>query len=221
MALRVRNARQVKAIVETAPGVVFRNLYSAFVASGAEWELDMAQRFRAPTPQAKNDWTIPRSSSKTMLHTRSGRLRRSLRARATGKDLGSLRLRVVSAGTPYALLQEFGGKITPKKARYLTIPLRKNMTPAGNTRQSATRAIDTGAWFHESKAGNLYIVKSKRAGRKGKRHSKLTPLFKLVDEVKVPPRLKFFATWDKRAADRRRRMVRALNAALTEVQGRG
>ena len=55
-----------------------------------------------------------------VLTMRSGRLRRSIGFKLT--DKGVL---IGSFGVPYAAIHEFGGKINPKRRRFLTIPAEK------------------------------------------------------------------------------------------------
>ena len=70
----------------------------------------------------------------------------------------------------YAKIQEKGGKIRPKKAKMLTIPLPGIKGTAANYPNS---------FIIKSKKGNVLIVE--RKGKKG-----LKPLFVLKKEVKIP-----------------------------------
>lgn len=128
-------------------------------------------------------------------------------------------LRVFSAGVPYAKIQEFGGVVRPKKAKWLTIPLDANMTQAGVTKLSARRAIAKGAFFwrpgdeaNEGDASRLFI-----------RDPDGQLLFVLVKKVKIPKgRLGFFKTWRDKERSRINRHRRALRFAIADARaGKG
>lgn len=117
---------------------------------------------------------IIRNISGPILNTRSGQLRRSI----TGKAFkGKIAKSIVGSGilgrrpVKYAKIHEHGGKITPKKAQFLTIPL-------GGVKGKASNF--PGAFVIKSKQGNLLLVQKTGRGIK--------PLFLLRKEVNIPAR---------------------------------
>lgn len=89
----------------------------------------------------------------------------------------------------YADIHERGGVIKPKRGKYLTIPIGKSVTKAGQGKFSARDIMggftnyDETAVF-KSKKGNLIYW----GVRKLKKGVKLDPLFVLVRQVKIPAR---------------------------------
>lgn len=132
---------------------------------------------------------------RTRPYTRSRALANSARSEVFGQGLDS-RLRLSIGGNPNnpgARIQEYGGTVTPKSAKYLTIPLPANLTPAGRLRRSARDLLsdkETGAFFLRSKAGNLLIARDKNRGREGS-DPNLEFLFVLKKRVVIPARLGF------------------------------
>lgn len=95
---------------------------------------------------------------------RTGNLRRSLSYKLV--DIDGSRLPAVDIGTidtppPYSRIREFGGTITPKRAKYLTIPTPENRTSGGReARLTAQQAIAQGArFFKNPKTGKLLIAR--------------------------------------------------------------
>lgn len=91
------------------------------------------------------------------------------------------RIFVVGPATAYARMQEYGGTITAKNGKYLTIPLKWNQTAAGSTRITAREAISAGGFFRTSKAGNLILFGKQVVGSQG-----IVPLFALKTSVSIP-----------------------------------
>lgn len=158
------------------------------------------------------------------LRNRTGSLRRSLRTQVKGSTLEDLELRVASVGAPYAKVQEFGtvgagGKmpdIVPTRAKFLTVPLPDNLTPAGDARyKSAARLRATGQTFLvETKSGNLLIGLDKGDG------GRTRWLWILKRSVAIPPRLGFFANWKVGQAEFRRELgIAAKNAVRSLARG--
>lgn len=67
--------------------------------------------------------------------------------------------------------------ITPKKAKFLTIPIGENLTPAGAARFSSPRQVPDG-FFVRSNNQLLF-------GRKNGQRGKFRPLFVLVKSVTI------------------------------------
>jgi phage gpG-like protein len=124
-----------------------------------------------------NAW--PGGTTPTTLSRRSGKLIDEIRKSATvAAEIGGGNAR-------YAGIQEYGGVVTPKKASYLTIPLKAALNADGTPKkQSAREWLNT--FVIKSKAGNLLIVM-----RDG---PNLVPLYVLKSQVKIPPRLRMGET---------------------------
>jgi len=166
------------------------------------------------------------------LRNRSGFLKRSFGKRVFGRQLGELRLIVFSAGIPYARIQEYGGVVTPKRAKALTIPFKKfNLTPAGVPRYPSA------AQFKLAHPGETFFVPKKgggntigtifwhrfkglggRSGASVRGRGKPIPLWTLVKRVKLKPRLGFRRTWRKM---RSMNMIKLRGAARRTVRKLG
>jgi phage gpG-like protein len=134
-----------------------------------------------------------------ILHVRSGRLRDSIGSIVTKEDdnwkgeVGS----GVRQGerVPYANIHETGGVITPKRSKFLTIPLGYAKTPAGDARFTA-RQLFRGMAGHGYKTGVVIgdIIYGVMAQ---KRQTKIVPLFLLRRSVKIPARYYMSRTADE------------------------
>jgi len=84
-----------------------------------------------------------------------------------------------SPASKYAfLLSDEEKTITPKNAKFLTIPIGEGLTPSGVPRYSSPRDVE-GGFFLKSKSGQLLF--GYKRGKKGK----FRPLFVLVKSVLV------------------------------------
>lgn len=122
---------------------------------------------------------VGRSTGGDPLNRRTGQLARSWRV-DVGTNPLSPAVAVATTGTPYAIIHEFGGTVTAKNSKFLTIPLDANKTGAGVMRQNARQVIDAGGHTFMSKRGNMII-----AGKDG------VPMFVLKRSVTIPARLGF------------------------------
>ena len=111
-----------------------------------------------------------------LLNVRTAQLWRSIGFKT--KEEGNITMVEIGSGVagkkapPYARILQKGGKIKPKKAKALTIPLPGIKGVAANYPD---------AFIIKSKAGNTLLVEAK--GKKG-----LRPLFVLKKEVTIPPK---------------------------------
>jgi len=123
-----------------------------------------------------------------ILHRRTGNLARSMGYRIDRDGDGIPQSTIGSGATlktarmVYANIHEVGGVITPKRAKWLTIPLAAAQTPAGVARFSAREAkgMFDKTFFRTSQAGNLILF-----GTKG---DEVIPLFVLKKSVTIPAR---------------------------------
>lgn len=86
-----------------------------------------------------------------------------------------------------AQVHEFGATITPKKSKYLTIPLPAALDARGVPLKKSARDWEN-TFVARSKAGNLIIFQ--------RRLSQIIPLYVLKTSVTIPPRLGLRETLD-------------------------
>lgn len=201
-----RGFPRVERALRIFPRALDRRMGQALRASGAHWHSEMVRtRFNAPLT------IFPQRSRRTNLHTRTGALKRSLGFSVTRGQRGP-KLDVYSQGTPHARIQELGGTITPKRAKWLTIPAAANLTPAGVTRQSARQIVSEGGIFLRTKEDGLILVKPNP--KKGK----FEIYFYLLKKVTIPEgRLGMRKVWGRQESRRRQRFSQAVRKALQDV----
>lgn len=81
----------------------------------------------------------------------------------------------------YAALHQYGGVVSAKRAKYLTIPLTKEAARSGGARQFPRKLF-----FLRSKKGSLFLAETKTKGRK--KAKSLTLHYILKKSVTVPTR---------------------------------
>jgi hypothetical protein len=115
------------------------------------------------------------------LNRRTGTLARAFN-RAVFDEGGRVTLRVWvdSSAAAYAFMQEKGGTITPKKGKYLAIPIGAAVTRAGVSRHSSPREVD-GLRFMQKKGGQPFLGKVEGG--------KVVAYFLLRKKVTIPARL--------------------------------
>jgi len=161
---------------------LFLETKKALRKHGQRWFALMARQFRAPyTPygQPNNNRT---------LHNRTNALRGSLRRRVVGTQLNNLGLKLTSSSI-YAPMQEFGGRIRPRRAKMLAIPVGDALFPAGGRRYSSPQQFrnDPDVRFKKTDDGKLYLVRDVRGGGPtGLRATGREYLFALRKEVDIP-----------------------------------
>ena len=112
------------------------------------------------------------------LKRRSGNLARSIDGWKESQTGGVVGVRDGSAVSKYAwLLSDDQHVITPKKGKYLTIPIGEGLTPSGVPRYKSPRDVEDG-FFVKTKGQLLF-------GRKNGKRGKFRPLFTLVKSVLV------------------------------------
>lgn len=131
------------------------------------------------------------------------------------KNISSLPIGVITVGTPYGAIHEFGGDIEPVKANDLWVKVEhkgrwRHLTPteffelkakAKTRRKAQGRLMSKGLSVdgrgskvrRKMKKEDFAIIPGKKGDvavhiRKGKRKDKITPLFALKQFVKMPPR---------------------------------
>jgi hypothetical protein len=166
---------------------------------GATWERNVKLNFG---PGGKSARGGPK------VRNRTGALRRSVNFRLVPAQLAVV-LSVGDKSTPYAGIQEHGGKVRAKGDGYLTVPLTAALSgsgavagsarirPAGlrRTRSGKIRKVfktDKGETFiFKSKTGKLFVALKPKSGAKFDPDKDL--LYILKKEVDVPARL---GAWD-------------------------
>lgn len=131
----------------------------------------LAQRHGAPWPGG----TTQQSLSK-----RTGNLVASIERSVTikGQTFRSLQA-YISVDFP-GVIHEFGATITPKNAKYLTVPLPAALDSRGVPIKKSAREWDN-TFVARTKAGNLIIFQN--------RGTQVVPLYVLKSSVTIPPRL--------------------------------
>jgi phage gpG-like protein len=133
---------------------------------------------------------------------RSGRLRASIRGRVE-QHFGS-QVGIVGSNVVYARIQELGGPIRAKHAKYLTIPLDAARTPSGVARAPARSWPNT--FVIQGRGGHLIIMQ--RHGRG------IRPLFVLKRSVRLEPNPYFRPALEKNRASIREQFGRDVKLAL-------
>jgi len=122
-------------------------------------------------------------ASTTKLKRRSGTLARGWTNRVEGHGMG-LRLIILNE-TPYAVTHEFGAVITPKRRKFLAIPIGDAVTAAGVARISPSDI-----------KGRSFIAKDVIFE---KHNGSYSPMFALKREVRIPARLGARDIFDRQA----------------------
>jgi hypothetical protein len=127
----------------------------------------------------------PSGTSPKTLSKRSGGMLKSIveSVRVNGTTFDTITGEI--GGSRIARVQEFGATITPKKAKYLTIPLPAALDQRGVPLKKSARDWDN-TFVARSKAGNLIIFQ--------RRGAIIVPLYVLKTSVTIPPRLGMGAT---------------------------
>ena len=142
---------------------------------------------------------------------RTGNLRRDWN---TSVQMGAAESHLVihstGAADKYAGLQEFGGTITPKRSKYLWIPAKANLTPAGVARLTPTQARAQGGLFAKGAFFGRPQVKSDAKGY----GPHAVPLFWLRKSVTVPARLGANALFKQMAPEIGKSIVERVKESL-------
>ena len=127
-----------------------------------------------------NAW--PGGTGARSLSKRSGALVSAIvgSVKVNGTTFTTIEGSIGAPGVAYAKIQETGGMIKPKSAKFLCIPLPAALDGNGLPLRASPRQWEN-TFVATSKAGNLIIFQ--------KRASTIVPLYVLKDEVTIPPRL--------------------------------
>jgi phage gpG-like protein len=138
-----------------------------------------------------------------VLHTRSGKLRRSLHPSVYSTSPTEL-VAMVSNNTEYARIQEYGGTIRPVNRQWLTIPLPAALTPKGVMRYPSARDYP-----------NTFIAKGTIFQDPKKKGGLPVPLFLLRKTSKIPARPYMAPSLREMKQDILARMTQAIQRAMT------
>lgn len=129
----------------------------------------------------------PGATTPKTLSRRSGAMLNSIvtSVKVEGQTFETIRGTI--GGSMVARVQEFGATITPKKAKFLTIPLPAALNSNGTPIKKSAREWEN-TFVARSKAGNLIIFQ--------RRGAQIVPLYVLKTNVTIPPRLGMKATLD-------------------------
>lgn len=145
-----------------------------------------------------------RAATNEILHARSDTYRSSIGASPVEYDMyGAAQVRVgIRVGSPkggtarkYAAIQEYGGTITPVKAKMLAIPVGKALTSAGVPRYSSPEQVegDTKWVFIKSKNPHVRAI----FGVADENDEIEDVLFIGMDEVTIPARRPMGKSYDE------------------------
>jgi hypothetical protein len=131
----------------------------------------------------------PSGTTAQTLSKRSGALMSAITGsvRTTGDTLNTVRGEIGTPGIPYGAIQEYGGKIVPKTAKYLAIPLPAALNANGTPMRKGPREWPN-TFCAMSRNGNLIIFQ--------RRGTNVVPLYVLKTSVIIPPRLGMRKTLD-------------------------
>jgi hypothetical protein len=218
------DARKLSQALERMPELMARRGQAAFSRAGNDFTGGVIKRM-GKYPNAPGGG----------LNIRSARLRDSIGFAVTGDSLGTLQLKVFSAGVPYANLQEYGGVVRPKTGKFLTIPTPANLTGAGVPRFPSARDFinqhkGETFWLRTEAGGrqNLLLM-WKKPGLAQRRSLKLgnskaaketaVPMFRLVRSSTVRGRLGMRDTWNELSQDRMDKLSAAMRLAVRDALG--
>jgi len=201
----------------TFPAEAFRRVTERAADGTMKRGQTVAQRAVQRHQRAMSDSFRGYSGTKgDQLQRRSGFLKRSF-----GVGLDPNAPTSFSAGIRYAKLQEYGGVVKPTGGRrFLTIPLKAALTAGGVFRPAARLVNRGGGWQTAStlpgardtqtwiRNGVIFVK-----GANGKP----LPVYALKSSVKIPARLRFFATWEAQSAARDADFAKAIDGGVEEA----
>lgn len=129
----------------------------------------------------------------SILKRRSGHLAQSIES-SIYQDSGGVITARIGSGVrsgfrmPYTEIHETGGTITPKRVKYLTVPLAAALTSSGVPRKASVREWPN-TFVGRSKGGALIIFQKAGKGR-------MIPLYVLKRSINVPARRYMSRTLD-------------------------
>lgn len=127
---------------------------------------------------------------------RTGNLARDWTTSTTETPVGIVAtVKTQGPSNAYAGLQEHGGTITPKNAKWLWIPTRENQTAKGVARLTPRQAIAQGGFIAWNKGPMFFGVPQIKAQSKGM-GPHIIPLFVLKKSVKVEGRMGATRLWE-------------------------
>ena len=194
-------AERLRDALQTAPKRLRAELATTLLKVGVAHEHALKRRFRAYTGDSGDG-----------IQKRSGGLMQAYHLTRPHPDSLEVvpHIRKGMRGSHYARMQEFGGTVRPKRAKYLTVPLPAALTKAGvlsgryKIRPDGRGGFTTDAgdtFLFKSRRGALLIgIKDRKTGRasaqgRGKKRE-LKPFYVLKKSVTLRPRLGFFGTWE-------------------------
>lgn len=146
-----------------------------------------------------------RLASGSVIKVRSGFTRKSIKWAFAKKTLTGR----IGSRKKHMRQIEHGGTITPKRGKYLTIPMPAAQTASGVTRKPIT---DYEGFFLRTKEGWLFFFEDKGDG-------KIKPMFMLVRSVTQKPKKLFELTLEKVRPEAIKGMDTVVRKTISEVFG--
>lgn len=109
---------------------------------------------------------------------------------ATGRNYGQNQFTEFGMSTGTMGIHETGGVITPRRSKYLTVPLPAALNRDGTPKKKSARKWKN-TFVIKSKKGNLIIMQNRGRGKKP------VPLYVLKPSVRIRPRLGLNSAWDR------------------------
>lgn len=194
---------EVKRLLSRLPAALANEVaYQAVSALTADTQREIVERLSGGT-----------------LKTRSGTYKGSITSKI--ERHGDLTRGTVGTTFVGANLQERGGTVSPKKRKFLTIPVGAAMTGSGVKRFDAPTALRSGAFF-PTKAGGAFVPMIARRGGPGIRAARkggfsFVSLFTLKSSVTIPARPVWGLAFE-RAARALPALVESLIAKVTNAK---
>lgn len=147
------------------------------------------------------------------LMVRSGKLAQTVQGRKLGTSIDDLRV-AISAGSssvPYAGIQEYGGTIKPNKpGGRLRMPLQSILTAKGNVK-GKYEIVERASGYQTAGGKPTWISGRAIMIMEG---GKPRPIWALLTEAKIPPRLGIGKTIEKNGKYIRDRLLEAIDRAM-------
>jgi len=184
-----------------------------------EMEIEFAMRdvsydIPAEVIKGMSDYKGGARSPSDPLQVRTGKLAQTVRGHKTGSGADTVaHITAGSSTVPYAGVQEYGDTIRPKKAKYLRVPLSDILTDRGAVK-GEYEIVERASGGYSTAGGNPTWISGRAI--MVMENGKPRPIWALMTEAKIPPRLGMGTTIDKRGPWIRDRLLEAVQRAVVK-----
>ena len=172
---------------------------------------DIAADIPAEVIKRMEGFSFGKRKKTSPIMVRSGKLAQTVQGRKLGTSLDDLRV-AISAGSssvPYAGIQEYGGTIRPK-GKYLRMPLSSILTATG-TVKGEYEIVERAKGYQTAGGKPTWISGRAIMIMEG---GKPRPIWALITEAKIPPRLGIGKTIEEKGLWIQNRLIEAVNKAM-------